>query len=35
MSELVWRENSLDGISLHLVQEYVIRSRRYKTANGP
>ena len=35
MSKLVWTENSLDSISLHLVQAYVIRSHRYKTANGP
>ena len=31
MSKLVWRENSPCGISIHLVQEYVIKSCRYKT----
>ena len=35
MHKLVWIENSLDSISLHFVQEYVIRWHRYKTANGP
>ena len=35
MSKLVWRENSQYSLSLHLVQEYVIRSCRYTTANSP
>ena len=35
MGTLVWTENSLHSISLHLVQEYVIRLHRYKTADGP
>ena len=35
MSKLAWRENSPYNISVHLVQEYVITSHRYKTANGP
>ena len=35
MHKLVSTGNSLDSISLHLVQEYVIRWHRYKTANGP
>ena len=34
MSKLVWREHSLYKISLHCVQEDVIRQCRYKTANG-
>ena len=35
MSKLVWREHSPYNISLHCVQEYVIRQCRYKTANSP
>ena len=35
MSKFVWRENSLYNISLHFMQEYVIRWHRYKTANHP
>ena len=34
MCKLVWREHSPYNISLHWVQEYVIRQHRYKTANG-
>ena len=34
MHTLVWTENSLDSISLHLVQEYVIRWHRYKIENS-
>ena len=35
MHKLVWTENRLDSIFLHLVQEYEIRWHRYRTANGP
>ena len=35
MHKLVWTENSLDSISLHFVQEYVIKWHRYITPNGP
>ena len=35
MCKLVWREHSPYNISLHCMQEYVIRQHRYKTANGP
>ena len=31
MNELVWIANSPDSISIHLVQEYVMRSCRYTT----
>ena len=34
MSELVWIGNSPDSISIHLVQEYVMRSCRYTTVNS-
>ena len=34
MSELVWIGNSPDSISMHLVQEYVMRSCRYTTVNS-
>ena len=35
MSKLVLRENSPYRISIHLVQEYVIKLCRWKTANSP
>ena len=35
MSKFVWWENSLYNISWHVIQEYVLRWCRYKTANGP
>ena len=35
MSKLVWRGSSPYSISIHLVQEYVMRSCRYTTASSP
>ena len=34
MSELVWIGNSPDSISIHLVEEYVMRSFRYTTVKS-